>query len=54
VLAERLGRTVRELEQVLTVAELAEWAAYDQWRAKQEEEAMVTARTAARLAARGG
>lgn len=37
VLAERLGMTLRELEERMTIDELYQWAAYDTWRAEMQK-----------------
>jgi hypothetical protein len=43
-LAEKLGRTVGELECEMSVSEFFEWSAFFDWRAKEEKKAMDRAR----------
>jgi trimethylamine:corrinoid methyltransferase-like protein len=39
-LAEKLGRTVEELETQMSASEFFEWSAFYDWRAKEEKKAM--------------
>ena len=47
-LATKLGCTVAELEDKLTVVEFFEWMAYFDWKAKEEKKAMDRASRSAR------
>lgn len=47
-LAERLGKTVAELEPQLSMAELAQWCGYDAYKAALQDQAIEAAKLKAK------
>jgi hypothetical protein len=47
-LAERLGKTVAELEPQLSMAELAQWCGYDRYKAALQDQAIEAAKMASK------